>query len=188
MTGMEMVRALRADPRTSGVKILMLTSEASVESETEGLQAGADDYILKPVEPRRLAARVKALLGRRARTEHADPGRVTLSLLQQSRAMRNLKTWQKLAVMGAVFMIPFAVVTYKMTSSINAMGVDFARLEVRGLEYLRSGAGPAEEPAASPRDGPCHAARRSVVQGHARQQADRDRGRTSRRSTRSIDG
>jgi methyl-accepting chemotaxis protein WspA len=50
--------------------------------------------------------------------------------------MRNLKTWQKLAVMGAVFMIPFAVVTFKMTSSINAMGVDFARLEIRGLEYF----------------------------------------------------
>jgi DNA-binding response OmpR family regulator len=42
----------------------MLTSESSVESETEGLEAGADDYILKPVEPRRLAARVKALRAR----------------------------------------------------------------------------------------------------------------------------
>ena len=65
--------AARRIARTSGVRILMLTSEASVESETEGLQAGADDYILKPVEPRRLAARVKALLGRRARTEQPIP-------------------------------------------------------------------------------------------------------------------
>ena len=48
----------------AGVRILMLTSESSVESETEGLAAGADDYILKPVEPRRLAARVKALRAR----------------------------------------------------------------------------------------------------------------------------
>jgi methyl-accepting chemotaxis protein len=51
--------------------------------------------------------------------------------------MRNLKLWQKLALMGAVFMIPFAAVTYKMTSSINALGVDFARQEVSGLEYYR---------------------------------------------------
>jgi DNA-binding response OmpR family regulator len=42
----------------------MLTSESSVESETDALAAGADDYLLKPVEPRRLAARVKVLLGR----------------------------------------------------------------------------------------------------------------------------
>jgi DNA-binding response OmpR family regulator len=42
----------------------MLTSESSVDSETEALSAGADDYVLKPVEPRRLAARVNVLLGR----------------------------------------------------------------------------------------------------------------------------
>ena len=64
MGGVAMVKALRGDSRTSQVRILMLTSESSVESETEGLAAGADDYILKPVEPRRLAARVKALLAR----------------------------------------------------------------------------------------------------------------------------
>ncbi|MDE0853593.1 MAG: hypothetical protein OSA97_04150, partial [Nevskia sp.] len=51
--------------------------------------------------------------------------------------MKNLKVWQKLALMGAVFMVPFAVVTYKMVSSINTLGVEFARLELRGLEYYR---------------------------------------------------
>src|SRR6185369_6579604 len=64
MGGVAMVKALRGDARTSQVRIIMLTSESSVESEAEGLDAGADDYILKPVEPRRLAARVKALCGR----------------------------------------------------------------------------------------------------------------------------
>jgi DNA-binding response OmpR family regulator len=59
-----MVKALRADPLTRDVAILMLTSEDSLDSETRALSAGADDYILKPVEPRRLAARVKALLAR----------------------------------------------------------------------------------------------------------------------------
>jgi PleD family two-component response regulator len=64
MGGVEMVKALRGDVRTAQIRIIMLTSESSVESETEGLAAGADDYILKPVEPRRLAARVKALRAR----------------------------------------------------------------------------------------------------------------------------
>ena len=49
--------------------------------------------------------------------------------------MKNLKVWQKLALMGAVFMVPFAVVTYKMTSSVNALGTEFGRQEIRGLEY-----------------------------------------------------
>jgi DNA-binding response OmpR family regulator len=64
MSGIDMVRALREDAATAGIRVLMLTSDASVESETDGLAAGADDYILKPVEPRRLSARVKALLAR----------------------------------------------------------------------------------------------------------------------------
>jgi CheY-like chemotaxis protein len=64
MGGLEMVKALRLNPRTANVRVLMLTSDASVESETGLLAAGADDYIVKPVEPRRLAARVKALLTR----------------------------------------------------------------------------------------------------------------------------
>src|SRR6185503_14514421 len=64
MNGTDMVKAIRLDPRLAHVPVLMLTSEASVECETEGLAAGADDYILKPVEPRRLVARVKALFAR----------------------------------------------------------------------------------------------------------------------------
>jgi PleD family two-component response regulator len=64
MDGMAMVKALRSDGLTRDISILMLTSEESVESETQALALGADDYILKPVEPRRLAARVKALLAR----------------------------------------------------------------------------------------------------------------------------
>jgi methyl-accepting chemotaxis protein WspA len=49
--------------------------------------------------------------------------------------MRNLKVWQKLSLMGAVFMLPFAAVTSKMVSSINTLGVEFAEQEMRGLEY-----------------------------------------------------
>ncbi len=62
MNGLELLKALRADPLTQGIAILMLTSEANVEKETQALEIGADDYILKPVEPRRLVSRVKASL------------------------------------------------------------------------------------------------------------------------------
>jgi methyl-accepting chemotaxis protein len=49
--------------------------------------------------------------------------------------MRNLRIWQKLLVMGTVFMLPFAVMTYTLVSSVNAIGIEFARQEMRGLEY-----------------------------------------------------
>jgi type IV pilus assembly protein PilB len=64
MGGFAMVQALRADPRTHDIAIAMLTSDDSPESEEQAFAVGADDYILKPVEPKRLAARVKALAAR----------------------------------------------------------------------------------------------------------------------------
>jgi PleD family two-component response regulator len=64
MDGVALVKALRADPVTRGIAVLMLTSENGVEKESQALEAGVDDYILKPVEPRRLAARVKSVLAR----------------------------------------------------------------------------------------------------------------------------
>jgi methyl-accepting chemotaxis protein len=49
--------------------------------------------------------------------------------------MRNLKVWQKLALMGVIFLIPFGFVTMKMMSAIDTLGVDFAAQELRGLEF-----------------------------------------------------
>ncbi len=50
--------------------------------------------------------------------------------------MKNLKVWQKLALLGLLFLIPFAVVTYKLVSSVNTLGIEFARQEIRGVEYI----------------------------------------------------
>jgi hypothetical protein len=49
--------------------------------------------------------------------------------------MKNLKVWQKLLVMGVILMLPFGAVTWRMVSSINTLGTEFARQESRGLEY-----------------------------------------------------
>jgi len=71
MDGVGMVKALRSNPRTAGIAVLMLTSEEGIEKETQALEAGVDDYIMKPVEPRRLAARVKSVLAR-SKTRRAE--------------------------------------------------------------------------------------------------------------------
>ncbi len=68
MGGLDMVRALRGDARTHDMTIFMLTSDDSVEGEQQARAAGADDYILKPVEPQHFVARVRAVMDR---AEHA---------------------------------------------------------------------------------------------------------------------
>ena len=52
-------------------KILMLTARDTVENKIEGLDAGADDYLVKPFSFRELLARLRALL---RRTEMTEPG------------------------------------------------------------------------------------------------------------------
>lgn len=74
MGGVEMVKALRSDARTSQVRIIMLTSESSVKTVKDALAAGADGYLLKPFEPRTLAARVKALRAQSRPAVPAVPG------------------------------------------------------------------------------------------------------------------
>ena len=49
--------------------------------------------------------------------------------------MSNLRVWQKLLIMGVVLMVPFGVVSYTMVNSVNVLGIEFTKQEVRGLEY-----------------------------------------------------
>ena len=70
-SGVQLARALRADPRTRSLPIIMLTAKADETDKVGGLDAGADDYITKPFSPRELGSRVNALLRRRA-PEHAE--------------------------------------------------------------------------------------------------------------------
>ncbi len=62
LDGFGLLKALRADPRTSGVPVIMLSARAGEESRVEGMERGADDYLVKPFSARELLARVTAHL------------------------------------------------------------------------------------------------------------------------------
>jgi DNA-binding response OmpR family regulator len=61
MSGFDVCRALRAE---SIVPIIMITAQTDTHDMVAGLEAGADDYVTKPVVPKELAARIRALLRR----------------------------------------------------------------------------------------------------------------------------
>jgi signal transduction histidine kinase len=70
LDGFELLRELRADVRTKAIPILMLSARAGEEARISGLDAGADDYVIKPFSARELTARVASLLNlSRARRE-----------------------------------------------------------------------------------------------------------------------
>jgi CheY-like chemotaxis protein len=64
MDGYEVARKLRADPATNAIPIIMFTAKTQVDDKVEGFEAGADDYLTKPTQPRELFAHIKAVLAR----------------------------------------------------------------------------------------------------------------------------
>jgi len=66
MSGVELARWFRANRRTEGIPIIIVTARSAEQDKLSGLEIGADDYMTKPFSPRELNARVKAVLRRRA--------------------------------------------------------------------------------------------------------------------------
>ncbi|MCG6204495.1 response regulator [Rhodopseudomonas sp. HC1] len=87
LDGLNLLKALRNDPRLSDVPVIFLSARAGEEAKVEGLEAGADDYLSKPFSARELLARVRSNLDtaevrREAlRTEH--------TLRQEAQAARD---------------------------------------------------------------------------------------------------
>ncbi|BCJ39914.1 histidine kinase [Actinoplanes ianthinogenes] len=85
MTGLELVTALRADSRTAGVPVLLLSARAGEEASIEGLEAGADDYLFKPFSAAELLARVRANVElARLRNHHARWRTALVDSLQEA--------------------------------------------------------------------------------------------------------
>lgn len=105
LNGLTVVQRLRADGRT--IPILILTARGSWQDKVVGLEAGADDYLVKPFEYPELAARIKALL------------------------RRSLKATSDVLTLGAV-----AIDFSAQVARLNGAVMDLTAYEYRVLEYL----------------------------------------------------
>lgn len=65
LTGYDVTRELRADPRTAEVPVILLTARVQEADVRNGYDAGADDYVRKPFAPQELRDRVAAALAKR---------------------------------------------------------------------------------------------------------------------------
>ena len=79
MNGIEAVKLLRADAKTKTIPVLMLTAKDTELDKVAGLDAGADDYLVKPFGVMELSARVRALLRRNTILDIMTCGDITLN-------------------------------------------------------------------------------------------------------------
>jgi two-component system, OmpR family, alkaline phosphatase synthesis response regulator PhoP len=98
MDGFDTCRRLKSLPATKGTPVVFLTASSSEVDEVVGLELGADDYIQKPISPRKLVAHVKAVL---RRVEHAggegadQPKAITAGSLEINRSTYTVKVGKK---------------------------------------------------------------------------------------------
>jgi two-component system, OmpR family, response regulator PhoP len=105
LNGLTVVQRLRADGRS--LPILVLTARGSWQDKVTGLEAGADDYLVKPFEYPELAARIKALL------------------------RRSLKATGDVLVLG-----PLAIDFAAQAARVNEQPMELTAFEYRLLEFL----------------------------------------------------
>jgi len=85
LDGLALVAALRADRRTTGVPVLLLSARAGQQASIEGLEAGADDYLVKPFAAAELLARIRANVElARLRNHHARWRTALVDSLQEA--------------------------------------------------------------------------------------------------------
>ena len=98
LSGPQLTRHLRKNPLTKDIPIIMLTARISEDDKVSGLNAGADDYIIKPFSPRELVARINAVI---RRTEPADEdGKITTGLITIDTVARQVTMDQKQVDIG----------------------------------------------------------------------------------------
>jgi two-component system phosphate regulon response regulator PhoB/two-component system alkaline phosphatase synthesis response regulator PhoP len=93
--GIEAVKILKRDDRHSMIPVILLTAKSDEPEKVVGLEIGADDYVTKPFSPRELAARVKAVLRRKEKTQETaevvEIGPVTIDMDKHEVAVKGKK-------------------------------------------------------------------------------------------------
>src|SRR5256884_2590567 len=84
LSGMEVCRRLKSNPQTFLVPIVLITALTAIEDRVAGIEAGADDFLTKPVEREQLLARVRSLLRQKAYTDELERAEAVLFSLARS--------------------------------------------------------------------------------------------------------
>jgi signal transduction histidine kinase len=142
LDGVGLLRALRAAPHTKDLPILLLSARAGEEATLEGIESGADDYLVKPFSARELLARVRSHLERaRMRREVARERAQVENLLEAVRARDDFLSVasHELKTPLTTFQLQLGALERSLNASLQpgiSERLDMARRSVRRLAGL----------------------------------------------------
>ncbi len=160
--GYEVCKTLKRDEKTSHIPIILLTAKAASENKIEGLETGADDYLVKPFEPKELLVRVKNLIDMRRKLRERfststplRPGEIAVTsaddeFLRRAKGIvegRMADEQFSVEEFASVLFMSRSQLHRKLTALTNLSASDFIRyLRLhRAMDLLRSGSGTISE-------------------------------------------
>lgn len=134
--GYEFCRRVKEHAATATTPFIMLTAKADLTMKIEGLNRGADDYLVKPFSPEELRARVRSLLRLRKLTtelEHRN-GELNVALKDLQETQSQLIQSEKMSSLGQLV----AGIAHEINNAINAVynGIQPLQIRARKLEGL----------------------------------------------------
>jgi len=128
MDGYEVIRRLKADPRTREIPVIFITARGEAADETLGFELGAADYITKPISPPVVKARIAthlALREQRQNLERRVEEETSKRLEQERRLMRH----SRLAAMGEMM----SAITHQWNQPLNVISTTSANIHFSAL-------------------------------------------------------
>ena len=112
ITGFEVCRRLKSDPETRLIPVVLVTALQEREDKISGINAGADDFLIKPVNPHELLARVRSLVRLKRFTDELDSAEAVILSLAMTVEARDRYTaghCERMAAYAAAFGIELAL-------------------------------------------------------------------------------
>jgi two-component system phosphate regulon response regulator PhoB len=137
-SGIALAKKLRGEERTRELPIIMLTARVHEEDRVQGLESGADDYVVKPFSPKELVARVRAVLRRRA--PHLSDEAVTIGKLSLNPATHRVFADQQPVDLGPtefrllLFFMTHTERAYSRTQLLDEVWGDHVFIEERTVD------------------------------------------------------
>ena len=130
--GMEILKEIRSNPETERIPVIMATAKGTEIDKIQGLDKGADDYLVKPFGPMEMVSRIKAILRRCKKEENAEDTLVSGGIVLKDKE-------HKVTVNGERITLTFKEYELLKTFMLNP-GIVFTRDKllslVWGLEHV----------------------------------------------------
>jgi len=136
MSGYDVCKTIKGDPETQFIQVLMLTALSELEDRIKGIEAGADDFLMKPIRKLELKTRVKSLLRVKCMHDRLVTERDNLEIKNR---IQNILTAIIPTLLQVISQEEKKVIINQMTAMVEKTLLDMYHFENREMDFAYAG-------------------------------------------------